>query len=143
MAIIHSLSERHGSSHTRSIWLISSHSTASPLRRRPIVSRMPISGIWVHIMHSHTCQVVDLSIEVPGGPSGLERSSGHSSHRGKAMNRILAITIALLCIASVALVLFDPVFSNVPAGQKRPHVQLGRDWSRFPPADRASCLSLI
>ena len=59
------------------------------------------------------------------------------------MNRIFAITniaFSFLCIAPGALILFAALYSKAPAGQERPHVQLARDWSRFPPADRANCL---
>jgi hypothetical protein len=57
------------------------------------------------------------------------------------MNRTFAITsIAFLCIAPVALMLSGAVFWPAPADHEARQVQLAEDWTRFPPADRASCL---
>jgi len=53
------------------------------------------------------------------------------------MNRRLATTIARLYIATGALILFVGLFSKAAVGDERPHA---KDWTRFPPADRASCL---
>jgi hypothetical protein len=61
------------------------------------------------------------------------------------MNRIFAITItafASLCIiAPGVLMLLAIGFSKVPTNQT-PNIQLARDWTRSPPADRAHCLRL-
>ncbi len=58
------------------------------------------------------------------------------------MTHILGITnIACFCIAPGALILFEAASSPSSAGQDRPYVQVSRDWTSFPPADRASCLT--
>ncbi len=54
------------------------------------------------------------------------------------MKRIFATTIARLCIATSALILSAGVFSKAAVGEERGHA---KDWTRFPPADRASCLT--
>ena len=62
------------------------------------------------------------------------------SHREKAMHRIFGIVLASLCIAPGALILFFAALSKAPTGHERPQVQLAKDWTLFPPADRANCL---
>jgi hypothetical protein len=59
------------------------------------------------------------------------------------MNRIFAGAFLFLCIAAGALILFVAVFSTAPAGRETPQTQVAKDWTRFPPADRASCLRLM
>jgi len=59
------------------------------------------------------------------------------------MNRMFAITtiaFSFLCITPGALLLSAAAFSTAAAEGERPQAQLARDWTRFPPADRASCL---
>jgi hypothetical protein len=58
------------------------------------------------------------------------------------MNRIFAITSIFLFIAPSVPTLSGAEFSKEPTGNERPHVQLARDWTRSPPADRADCLRL-
>ena len=57
------------------------------------------------------------------------------------MNRIFVTTLARLCMATGALILPIGVFSKAAVGYEMPHVQVAKDWTRFSPADRASCLS--
>jgi hypothetical protein len=57
------------------------------------------------------------------------------------MTQLLGLTkIACVCIAPGALVLFDAASSRSDAGNEGPYAQVTRDWTSFPPADRASCL---
>jgi hypothetical protein len=59
------------------------------------------------------------------------------------MKRMFAIAVFaffFLCIAPGALMLSLAIFAKAPAGDGPPQVQLARDWTRFPPADRANCL---
>jgi len=56
------------------------------------------------------------------------------------MSRMFATTLARLCLATGAMVLFVAAGSKASVGDERPTVQLGQDWTSFPPADRASCL---
>jgi hypothetical protein len=72
------------------------------------------------------------------------RPKVRSATAERARNRIFMITnvvFALLCIAPGALMIFVAVFALPPAGRERPPLQVARDWTSFPPADRASCLS--
>ncbi len=58
------------------------------------------------------------------------------------MKRIFAMALSTtLCLAPGVLILVYAAVSKTPAGHERVRLELARDWSRFPPADRASCLS--
>ena len=54
------------------------------------------------------------------------------------MNAIFATIAVVFSVSWIG----GSMFSEVAAGQERPQVVLAKDWTRFPPADRAQCLSL-
>jgi hypothetical protein len=57
------------------------------------------------------------------------------------MNRIFATAItafSFLYIVPGALILFVGMPAKAPASHETPNAQLARDWTRFPPADRAT-----
>jgi hypothetical protein len=59
------------------------------------------------------------------------------------MNRMFAIVVialSFLCIAPGALILSATALSKAPAGDVSAQAQFAMDWTRYPPADRASCL---
>jgi hypothetical protein len=60
------------------------------------------------------------------------------------MNRtvVIAATFSFLCIAPGALALAVAPASMAAAESATAQVAPVRDWTRFPPADRASCLSM-
>lgn len=59
------------------------------------------------------------------------------------MNRMFAIAViafSFLCIAPGALILSAAVLSKAPASEVPAQARSAMDWTRYPPADRASCL---
>lgn len=60
------------------------------------------------------------------------------------MNRIFTlatVAFSFLCIAPGALIVPAAMSSTASAGDASLQFQLARDWTQFPPADRAICLT--